>query len=210
MRLVKQGAEARIFLGTYLGRKCIVKIREPKIYREKALDEKIIKERMRTECGMLSRAKKAGVRTPAILKIDLKERTIITEFIEGKTLKEELLKSGKGKTISDSEVEKLCTQMGKMIAKLHCADLVHGDLTTSNIILHNGKLVFIDFGMGEVSSKVESKAVDLLVLRKTFAATHFKIMEKWEAVERAYCAGFEGAKDVLEQMAQVEARARYY
>jgi len=203
MKLIKQGAEARVYLAKYLGKDCIVKVRERKVYREKALDEKILKERMRMECNLLSRAKKAGVRTPLIWKIDMKGLSITTEFISGKTLKDEL----RGK---NSDSEKLCSAMGAQIAKLHSADLVHGDLTTSNMILHKGKLVFLDFGLGEISPKIESKAVDLLVLRKTFAATHFNIMDKWEAVEAAYLKGFEGGKGVLTQMRAVEARARYY
>ena len=204
MKLVNRGAEASIFLGSYLGRKCVVKVRGRKPYREKTLDGRIIRERIRVECNLLSRAKKAGVRTPVIWKIDLNAGTIVMEFIGGKTLKRQLLEDcGTG-------AEKLCSEMGKEIAKLHSSGLVHGDLTTSNIILHGGKLVFLDFGLGEISQKIESKAVDLLVLRKTFAATHFRMMEKWKAVEDAYARGFGGAGAVLRRMKEVEARARYY
>ncbi len=203
MKLLVQGAEALVYSDAYLGKKCIVKLREPKNYREKSLDLQILKQRMRSECTMLSRAKKAGVRTPVIWKIDFAKLAITLEFISGRTLKQELL----GK---NSQADMLCSKLGEEIAKLHSADLVHGDLTTSNIILHNKGLVFLDFGLGEISSKIESKAVDLLALKKTFAATHFKIMGKWLKVEKSYAQFFEGGKGVLSQMAQVEARARYY
>lgn len=202
MKLLKQGAEAKIFVSEYLGEKCVFKVREPKPYREKALDKKIIVERMRSEANLLSRAKGAGVRTPLIKKIDLRRREIVTEFISGKTLKEELQR-GKG-------AGKLCAGLGAEIAKLHSADIVHGDLTTSNVVVRRGKLVFLDFGLGAVSHKIEDKAVDLLCLKKMFAATHFGIFEKWETVTAAYTRGFANGKAVLGRMKAVEARARYY
>ena len=205
MKLLGRGAEARIFASAYLGRKCVVKVRDAKAYREKSLDGKITRERLRAECGLLARAKKAGVRTPVVWKVDLKGGAITTEHVEGRTLKEELLRGAPSK-----EAGRLCAEMGGEIAKLHSSGIVHGDLTTGNIIMHKGGLVFLDFGMGEVSRKLEAKAVDLLALKKTFAATHFNIMEKWGEVEKGYLEGFAGGKAVLGQMRAVEARARYY
>ncbi len=202
MGLIKQGAEAKLFAGKYLGKKCVVKVREEKKYREKSLDERILAGRMRTECALLSRAKKAGVRTPIIWKIDFKGRAITTEYIAGTTLKAALQKkSGSGR---------LCGKLGREIAKLHSADIVHGDLTTSNVLLHKNGLVFLDFGLGEVSSKVEEKAVDLLSLKKTFLSTHFRIAEKWGTICKAYSEGFEGAREVLGKLEEAEGRARYY
>ena len=208
MKLFVQGAEARLYLTKYLGRKAMVKVRQAKKYREKELDERIIKERMRTECTLLSRAKKAWVRTPIIWKIDPKERSITTEFIEGKTLKQEL-----GQNPENAGA--LCSGAGENIAALHSSDLVHGDLTTSNIILQEGsnsprKLVFLDFGLGQISSRIEDKAVDLLVFKKTFLATHFALAEKWKEVEEAYARRYGKGKEVLSQVAKVEARARYF
>lgn len=45
-------------------------------------------------------------------------------------------------------------RLGQIIAKLHLGGIVHGDLTTSNILLRNGNhkaIVFIDFGLAEVN-----------------------------------------------------------
>ncbi len=172
MKLLKQGAEALLFESEYLGRKAVVKVRERKKYRENSLDEKILSERMRAECNLLSRAKKAGIRTPAIWKIDTKGLAITSEFIEGETLLEELSKTKKAK--------KFCAEAGKIIGKLHANNIVHGDLTTSNILLHKNSLVFLDFGLGSISSKIEDFAVDLLAFKKTFAATHYKIIREWK------------------------------
>lgn len=203
MKLIGHGAEAKLFVDYYLGEKCVVKQRERKKYREKSLDERIIKERMRSECSMLSRAKAAGVRAPIIKKIDPANYTIITEFVAGRTLKEELCRA------SNAETTGLCSEVGVNVARLHANDLIHGDLTTSNIILRNDRLVFLDFGMGMVSGKIEDKAVDLLVLKKTFLATHFGIAEKWMDIEAAYVKEYAQGAGVLRQMGEVEARARY-
>ena len=203
MELISQGAEARLYLTEYMGRKAVLKVREAKPYREEGPDLKILKERMRTECSLLSRAKKAGVRTPLILKIEPEKFSITTEFIEGPTLKQELL--GKPKNAGA-----LCALAGKNIALLHAADLVHGDLTTGNIIAHAGRLVFLDFGLGSISAKTEDKAVDILVFKKTFMSTHFALAGKWKYVERAYAQNYAKGKEALKQLAKVEARARYY
>ncbi|MAG17975.1 MAG: Kae1-associated kinase Bud32 [Candidatus Diapherotrites archaeon] len=203
MELIKQGAEAKLFKDTYLERECVVKQRQRKKYREKSLDERILKERIRTECNLLSKAKKAGIRTPIVWKVNLKDMEIVSEFISGKTLKEEFL-SG------NSEAEKLCKEAGQLIGKMHSEDLIHGDLTTSNIILHNDVLVFLDFGLGSISSKIEDKAVDLLVFKKTFMATHYQIIDLWKNIEQEYQKSFSNGKNVLKHLSDVEARARYY
>lgn len=214
MELLKQGAEAKLFLTEYMGRKAVVKVREPKTYRAQELDNKILKERLHTECSLLSRAKKAGVRTPLIWKIEPARFSITTEFIQGRTIKQELLREPKN-------ANALCELAGENIARLHSADLIHGDLTTGNIIVKSGKtnasgggpetkLVFLDFGLGQVSGRPEDKAVDLLAFKKTFLATHFNLAEKWKTVEESYVHNYAKGNEVLRQMQKVEARARYF
>jgi len=203
MQVLKHGAEARLYRTTYLGMQAVVKQRQRKKYREKKLDDRIIRERMRAECGFLARAKKAGVRVPVVWKVSLGECSITEEFIGGKTLKEELL-------MGNPDAGNLCEEAGKTIARLHSHNLVHGDITTSNIILHNGALVFLDFGLGKSSSKKEDLAVDLLVFKKTFLATHYRIKNHWETIENAYAKAFGGGKSVLSHLKTVEARARYF
>ncbi len=104
----------------------------------------------------------------------------------------------------------VCTEIGKLAAKLHSNGIVHGDLTTSNMIVRKDRIVLVDFGLGEISSKLEDKAVDLLALKKTFFATHHGISGSWKAIEEAYCSDYDEGKMVLGQVAAVEARARYY
>ncbi len=203
MQLLRHGAEARLFLTNYMGRKAVLKMRERKNYRALVLDDRILKERLRTECLLLSRAKKAGVRTPMIWKIDPGSYSITTEFIQGRTMKQEISQNPK-------KAEAICRDAGENVARLHSADIIHGDLTTGNIIIRKNRLVILDFGLGQVSSKVEDKAVDLLAFKKTFLATHFMLAGQWQEIEEAYVQGYTAGKNVLKQMQKVEARARYF
>ena len=70
--------------------------------------------------------------------------------------------------------KEICVQIGASIAKLHNANIIHGDLTTSNMIISKNKLYLIDFGLGFESHKAEDKAVDLHVLKEALEARHVK------------------------------------
>ena len=197
---ISRGAEAVIFQDNFLGRKVIVKQRNPKKYRARELDEKINSERIKKEALMIHKAKKIGVRTPFIFDLNRKEKKIVMEFIEGKTLKETLNK----KNLI------YCKELGKIISLMHKNNLIHGDLTTSNVIKAKDKgkeLVLIDFGLSYESSKLEDKAVDLLNLKKTFLATHFKLKEGWQLILNEYEK--ESKIKISEKIKEIEGRARY-
>jgi Kae1-associated kinase Bud32 len=199
-RLIAKGAEADISLTEYLGRPAVRKNRTSKGYRNSVLDSSIRKSRTRQEAVLLHRAKAAGVETPAVYSIEKKNTSIIMEKAEGKLLRE---------TISRTNYKKACAAIGRNIARLHEAGIVHGDLTTSNLISADGKIVFIDFGLGFLSRKEEDFAVDLLNLRKTYLATHFSVSEGWNVIKENYCRGFSGGAGVFAKLAEVERRARY-
>jgi Kae1-associated kinase Bud32 len=200
MELIKQGAEAKLYKARYLGTDVLIKDRIPKTYRNAKLDEKIRALRTRDECTLLHRAKQLGVRTPVIYKVDKGGKRIFMEFVEGKRLKDVL----------DRENLRLCRAVGEAIGKLHRADLIHGDLTTSNIVLKGDTLIFVDFGLGFNSAKAEDKAVDLLVFKKTFAATHFALPRGWEMIIEGYLQEYPQGKSIVERIAVVEARVRYH
>src|SRR3989344_3805520 len=190
MESFKQGAEAVLKKTSYLGMDSVLKERQQKKYRHAKLDEKIRKERTGIEARLINRAKTAGVRTPAIYSIDRKGTAILMEFVEGRRMKEALNRKNH---------KELLKELGKNIAALHNNSIIHGDLTTSNIILHNKKLVFVDFGLGYNSSKNEDKATDLLVFKKTFNATHFAIANGWEELLRAYVAKADNGRETNEK-----------
>jgi len=200
MESFKQGAEAVLKKTSYLGMDSVLKERQQKKYRHAKLDEKIRKERTSLESRLINRAKTAGVRTPAIYSIDRKGTAILMEFVEGRRMKEALNRKNH---------KELLKELGKNIAALHNNSIIHGDLTTSNIILHNKKLVFVDFGLGYNSSKNEDKATDLLVFKKTFNATHFAIANGWRELLRAYVANADGGGEIAEKIPEIEAKTRY-
>ncbi len=203
MKLLRRGAEAELYLSEFEGKPALLKKRVEKSYRAKELDSEIGIGRTGLEARLLSRARKLGIKTPQVYSVDKGKREIVMEFIEGERAKD---------VLNSKNYSKICKGIGKDIAKMHSYDLVHGDLTTSNILIHNNSLVFIDFGLGSASKKIEDKAVDLLVFKKTFEATHADLMPKgWEKILEGYEAemGKEGEKTVA-HIAIIEKRARYH
>jgi TP53 regulating kinase-like protein len=204
MKLIKQGAEAKLFLSTKDGQKILVKDRIKKNYRIPQIDEKIRKSRTSKESNLLSESRRYGIPTPRIFDIDKKNHKIIMEYIEGGRIKELLNKSDK-KTI-----ERLCFEIGKLIGKLHSAGIIHGDLTTSNMILRDKKIFFIDFGLGFFSKKIEDQGTDLRLLHEALKSTHYGILNvSWENVIKGYREGHLKANLVLNKVSEIEKRVRY-
>jgi len=200
--LLKRGAEAELRRTTYLGREAVEKARVRKGYRLPALDDELRRARIRTEAKLIGEARAAGVPVPILYDIDLVENRLVMEFIEGPTAKAVLDAGGKA-------ADDLCRKVGETIARLHGADIVHGDLTTSNMILRAGRLVLIDFSLGEKTSSVESKGVDLRLLKEALVGAHGRGPEYFEAVARAYRRRYSNAADVLAKAKEIEERGRY-
>jgi len=162
-----------------LGRKAIMKHRFSKSYRLPELDKELTLTRLRQEVRSIIRARKLGVRAPKLFRVDLDRSTIIMEKIEGTTVKEALLHDS---LLSDQEKAVVVCQMATSIAELHDGDIIHGDLTTSNLMLtismpkEQGERVLtvslIDFGLSQFSTLSEDKAVDLYVLERSFISAH--------------------------------------
>lgn len=119
-KIIQQGAEAVISLED--GK--ILKNRVSKGYRLKELDEKIRKLRTRSEAKIIDKLGNV-IPVPKIIESDEKEKTIFMEYIQGEKLSENL---------EDLEWKKICKGIGEIVSKLHNQDIVHGDLTTSNMI----------------------------------------------------------------------------
>jgi TP53 regulating kinase-like protein len=205
--LIKKGAEASLYLMEWQNRKVIAKKRLPKKYRPSSLDEQIRKYRTVHEPQLLHGAKRAGVPTPLIYQVNVREDTIIMEFIEGKQVKE--LLNGQ----PEDERRLVCMEIGRSIGKLHRCGVIHGDLTTSNMILNpEEKIVFVDFGLGEKTNELEAKAVDLHLMKRALQSTHFRFAQQcFDAVMRGYSSvlGPERTKEVLEKIEEIEKRGRY-
>ncbi len=199
MKLLSKGAEAEIFEENFLGEKAVLKKRVPKKYRVKELDAKIISERTKQECNLIAAAKKAGVRTPVIFYANKKTGEIVLEKIEGK----------KAKDMSPKKIEQACVFIGRDVARLHEAGIIHGDLTTGNIFLKGKKVIFVDFGLGFFSQKIEDRAVDLLVLKKILFGAHSSAEHAWEKVLEGYRKKSAKAGEVISRIAEIEKRTRY-
>lgn len=204
----KKGAEAELVEEIIDNTKILQKNRIQKSYRHPKLDFAIRKTRTKSETKLLREAS-LFVNTPKIISSDETLAQIKMEFITGKRLKEVIEKK-----------KSLCMEAGKNIRKLHDGGIIHGDLTTSNIIFadekkdpnlrdrvkKHGKLFFIDFGLGYFSKNIEAKATDLVVFKKTFNATHSKLKNGWDLVMK----GYNPSEELLERMIAVEKRARYH
>jgi TP53 regulating kinase-like protein len=205
--LIKKGAEANLLLEDWYGRKVIMKRRLPKAYRIAELDKAIRTQRTLHEPQLMHRAKEAGVSTPTIFMVDVADTNIIMEYVEGKQVKQVL------NDFSPSKRLRLCRHIGILIGRLHNSGIIHGDLTTSNMILTpTGKVFFIDFGLGEFSTELEIRGVDLHLLKRALQSTHYRYAKEcFEAVTEGYAkaVGKESAKDVLDKTREIERRGRY-
>jgi TP53 regulating kinase-like protein len=205
--LIKKGAEASLYLAEWHGRKVVMKKRLPKKYRPSKLDEQIRTYRTIHEPQLLHEAKKAGVPTPTIFLIDAKDGTITMEFIEGRQVKQLLGKAPK------NERRSVCLKIGELIGRLHEYGIIHGDLTTSNMILDaEGKIFFVDFGLGEKTKELEAKGVDLHLVKRALQSTHFRFTEEcFDAVIMGYSKvlGVKNTKNILDKVKEIERRGRY-
>ena len=197
-KIIFHGAEAIIILD----KDKIIKKREKKSYRLNELDEKIRRLRTKKETKLLEKASKL-IPVPKIIEVNGKE--ILMEFIKGKKISDDL------GSFSKIWQLRIFRQVGENIAKLHNSNIIHGDLTTSNMIFNeeNDKVYFIDFGLGFGSHKIEDKAVDLHLLKQALEAKHFN---NWEKLFDEVLKGYKTSKDhkkVFERFKKVEKRGRY-
>ena len=193
------GAEALI----YFDGKQVIKERIPKSYRLPELDKKIIKRRTKSETKILKKASSiSNVPCPNESK---KEGIILMPLIDGEKLSEKLNSYEKKKQI---EVMK---KIGKEISKIHKEGIIHGDLTTSNMILKGNEVYIIDFGLGSLNGKDEQKGVDIHLLKEALDSKHF---ENSKNLFLAFKKGYESlnkneSKKVFEKLKKIEKRGRY-
>jgi TP53 regulating kinase-like protein len=206
LKLVKKGAEANLYLDCLQGREVIIKRRFPKKYRNPILDREIRYRRTIQESQLIHRAKKAGVPSPTIFLIDSGNTSIIMEYIKGQQVKQIL-------SSSEGEFNDLFRRIGKLIGCLHKHGIVHGDLTTSNMILTEKKrVVLIDFGLGELTEELEKRGVDLHLMKRSLHSTHYKHAENYfNFIMIGYkkIIGINESEKVFRRIREIESRGRY-
>ncbi|PMD23905.1 kinase-like protein [Hyaloscypha hepaticicola] len=232
--LITQGAEALLYRSTYLlpSIPCALKYRPSKPYRHPILDVRLTKHRILSEARVLVKCRREGVPVPAVYALDEAAGWLMIEWIEGEVVKirlNEWLKSRKEGNVADGvdagELLDLMTRVGSAVGRMHAIGVVHGDLTTSNLMLCprstegvdgdaeapkmlDGDIVLIDFGLASQSQADEDRAVDLYVLERAFGSTHPRAESLFGGVLKAYEKSFKGAGVVLKKLEEVRMRGR--
>ena len=205
MILIKKGAEAELYRMSWMGRDSVIKRRIRKLYRNPDLDLYIRITRTGLEAKLLSEARKLGVPTPIVYSLDVKNTEIIMSFISGPPLK---------KIIPEMDRETLYeifSLIGRLVGKLHKGGIVHGDLTTSNMILKGDLLFLIDFGLGDHSSDLEARGVDIHLMRRALESSHHEVSK---CAFEGFISGYEEVmggetKDILRRVNEIRRRGRY-
>ncbi|MBW2986961.1 Kae1-associated serine/threonine protein kinase [Candidatus Woesearchaeota archaeon] len=199
MDIIGKGAEAVISKKKKDEAEMVVKERIKKNYRIGEIDDALRKQRTRKEAKVLETLNQV-IPSPRLLKVNEKENLIEMEFIEGPKVRDVLEKE---------DYIAISKTIGMQVAKMHKKNLIHGDLTTSNFILKDGKIFFIDFGLSFHSTKVEDKAVDLHLLKQALESKHYTVFEEcFEAILNGYSIESDESEDVLKRFEQVEKRGR--
>lgn len=194
MKIISSGAEAIIKQDG----DNILKERIKKDYRIDEIDHVLRKSRTRREAKILDKLESLNFASPRLNLVDDKTMTINMEFIKGDKLRDVLYKDPLG----------LGREIGNKIGLLHKNDIVHGDLTTSNMMM-DGEVKFIDFGLSLFSNKVEDKAVDLHLFRHALESKHYQVWEKcFEQAMKGYMESYDQSEEVFTRLKQVELRGR--
>jgi TP53 regulating kinase-like protein len=151
----------------------------------------------------MAEARTAGVSVPVLYDLDLAAGTIVMEFVEGPTAKE-VLDAGAPKAVQTA------LEIGRVVGRLHRAGIVHGDLTTSNMILRDGEVVMIDFSLGGKDPSREARGVDLHLLREGLVSAHARAATYYREVLRGYREILSDlAEESIATVKEIESRGRY-
>ncbi|XP_011367597.1 EKC/KEOPS complex subunit TP53RK [Pteropus medius] len=212
LELMKQGAEARIFRGRFQGRAALVKYRFPKGYRHPALEARLGRRRTVQEARALLRCRRAGISAPVVFFVDYTSNCLYMEEIEGSVSVRDYIQSTMENENTPQSLFGLAQTIGQVLAQMHDKDLIHGDLTTSNMLLKppldQMNIVLIDFGLSFISALPEDKGVDLYVLEKAFLSTHPNTESVFEAFLKSYSISSKNANPVLKKLDEVRLRGR--
>ena len=114
--------------------------------------------------------------------------------------------------LSESKLIKSCKEIGKIVGTMHKNGIMHGDLTTSNFIVSNGRIFVLDFGLANKTIKPEDHAVDLRLLKEILNSAHAKIMDKaWSNFLKGYksAVGPTRFSKITNLVKVIESRGRY-
>lgn len=188
--MLYSGAEAHVYETTFFDRTILVKKRISKGYRQPTLDNKLRKNRNKQEVRLLMALKKIGIPCPVVYYVG--EDYFFMQKIDGALLRDSL------------SHDKL-VHLGKYIAIMHSNNIIHGDLTPANVISSGRDLAIIDFGLGGVSSEIEDKSIDLLLMKRS-------LVDGFDVFLNSYILNYKDqniAKTIVKHISEIEKRARY-
>ena len=203
-----RGAEADLSLATIGPWRVVIKRRVRKEYRTPSLDEQIRHDRTISEASRIHEAKTAGAKVPSIVGVDVENNAIVMTHLDGTVARERL------DDMSINDARKLLRSIGEQIGLLHTAGIVHGDLTTSNVIVSpSGEPFIVDFGMSRRSTEPEDRGVDLHLLQRSIIASHNKDSSSMmNSMIRGYeqTAGKKAAGSTWRKAREIARRGRYF
>jgi len=196
IKKIYEGAEAEVWLINIDNKELVLKKRKPKRYREKILDDKIISQRLRKEIKMYEKLKAANILGPMAEYFNFDEKEIIMPYFKYPSFKKTIQKDAKKILL-----------LGKEVAKLHNAGIVHGDITLENVLFDEkqNKPVFIDFGLSFVSTRPDDFATDIFVFKETLCAEFPEIL--WKDFLKSYEKNI-SKKEIVKQLDKIEKRRR--
>jgi len=192
---IDKGAEADVYLVEYWGCRAVLKVRKPKAYRHKKVDERIRYERTRNEALNLIKALKYGVNVPRVYYFSLKETWVLMEYVNGIPLRNAL-------------EERYLELAGEALARLHEVDIAHWDYTTANILVRDDSVVIIDFGLSKYTESLLDKAIDVHLMVRSLFSAHPGAENLVDAFWRGY-SKISNVEKVKEYVRKIERMGRY-
>jgi TP53 regulating kinase-like protein len=192
-----KGAESNIYLTKWYDKKAISKIRIPKIYRHRMLDDDLRRRRTISESKMIMLAKEFGLRTPYIYFVDPFRAEIIMEFISGTRASKVLTSS-------------ICNEIGRFVSTLHLFNIIHGDLAPANFIV-NRKITMIDMGLSFHSTRREDKAMDIRLFKEILKSTYHRNCSEFfgDFLDGYKSVNSKELEKILQRIDEIETRKRY-
>lgn len=215
------GAEAEVWRGSWMGLPAVRKQRRLRSWRHPDLDDRLGRRRMIAEARLMARLHKSGLNIPVLYDCDLYEQELVMSNVPGLPLIELL----NDPSIDDETVLQHLRCAGRSIRMLHRQAVVHGDLSTNNIMMTpDGEAVLIDFGLAKIEFETELYGIDLHVLFEILGASHPHREGAMEAILEGYsqCEKELGPapttsggdpvamEDVLERFEVIRTRVRYH
>lgn len=163
-----------------------------------------------------------GIPVPAVYNVDLVNRFIVLEQIESVTVASYIDKMSKNcPTKPPHSLKKIMDRIGELLAKMHKNGVIHGDLTTSNMLLASTKddngpddgedflIYLIDFGLCHIDQGAEDKGVDLYVLERAYLSSHPSSQDLFQILLDSYKKYYgKGIVEISNKLEEIRMRGR--